>query len=121
MLSMSKLPYHFGIKMRAYFSNQQRMMIKENSDASRFVYNKLVELDQKKYQLLRTGHHCDYFKLIHWLMDHKQVSYEFAKYMVDHHYVSDKTIRKAKTKNCYKYVGATIMPWVYDQLCQVEQ
>lgn len=51
MKSMSKLKYHYGIKMRIYPSDQQKTIIKVNSDASRFVYNEMVSIDRELYQL----------------------------------------------------------------------
>lgn len=50
-LSMAKLPYHYGMKVRCYPSSQQKAIIKRNSDASRFVYNELVAIDHELFQL----------------------------------------------------------------------
>lgn len=38
MKTMAKLKYNFGLKVRIYPSDQQKQLIKVNSDASRFVY-----------------------------------------------------------------------------------
>lgn len=51
MKSMAKLKYHYGVKMRIYPSDQQKHIIKVNSDASRFVYNEMVAIDKELYQL----------------------------------------------------------------------
>lgn len=51
MKSMAKLKYHYGVKMRIYPSDQQKQIIKINSDASRFVYNEMVAIDKELYQL----------------------------------------------------------------------
>ena len=48
---MSKLAYHFGLKMRIYPSTKQKQIIKVNSDISRTVYNKMVAIDQELYRL----------------------------------------------------------------------
>ena len=51
MKSMSKLAYHFGLKMRIYPSTKQKQIIQVNSDISRTVYNKMVAIDQELYRL----------------------------------------------------------------------
>ena len=48
---MSKLAYHFGLKMRIYPSTKQKQIIQANSDISRTVYNKMVAIDQELYRL----------------------------------------------------------------------
>lgn len=35
----AKLKYHFGIKLVAFPSSDQKTTIKQNSDAARFIYN----------------------------------------------------------------------------------
>lgn len=39
--TMAKLPYHYGVKVRIFPSNEQKRLIKLNSDASRFIYNEM--------------------------------------------------------------------------------
>ena len=51
MKSMAQLKYHYGIKMRCYPSDQQKRLIKLNSDASRFIYNEMVAIDRELFQL----------------------------------------------------------------------
>lgn len=51
---MADMPYHYGIKLRIYPSSQQKKMIKKNSDASRFVYNHLVGVNNEIFQLKKT-------------------------------------------------------------------
>ena len=41
MKSMARMKYHYGLKMRCYPSDQQKQLIKINSDASRFIYNEM--------------------------------------------------------------------------------
>ena len=53
MKIMSKLAYHFGLRMRIYPSTKQKQIIKVNSDISRTVYNKMVTIDQELYRLKR--------------------------------------------------------------------
>ena len=48
---MKDLLYHYGIKMRIYPSDQQKTIIKVNSDASRFVYNQMVATNKEIYEL----------------------------------------------------------------------
>lgn len=53
MKSMAQLEYHYGLKMRCYPSNQQKQIIKVNSDASRFIYNEMVAIGKELWQLSR--------------------------------------------------------------------
>ncbi|MDM8267411.1 helix-turn-helix domain-containing protein, partial [Limosilactobacillus pontis] len=53
MKTMAKLKYNFGLKARIYPSDQQKQLIKINSDASRFVYNELVAIGKELSQLRR--------------------------------------------------------------------
>ena len=40
---MSEYEYHYGLKVRIYPSTSQKRIITASSNASRFVYNKMVE------------------------------------------------------------------------------
>lgn len=51
MKPMSQYKYHYGLKVRIYPSDYQKQIIKVNSDASRFVYNEMVGINQELYQL----------------------------------------------------------------------
>ena len=51
MKSITEMKYHFGLRVRIYPSSQQKLIIKLNSDASRFVYNQMVAIDKELYQL----------------------------------------------------------------------
>lgn len=53
MKSMAKMKYHYGLKMRCYPSDQQKQLIKINSDASRFIYNEMVAIVKELMQLRR--------------------------------------------------------------------
>lgn len=53
MKSIAKMKYHYGLKMRCYPSDQQKQLIKVNSDASRFVYNEMVAIGKELTQLRR--------------------------------------------------------------------
>lgn len=53
MKSMAKMQYHYGLKMRCYPSDQQKQLIKINSDASRFIYNEMVAIGKELMQLCR--------------------------------------------------------------------
>lgn len=120
MKNMSKLAYHYGIKMRIYPSYEQCKLITLNGNISRTVYNKLVAIDSELYRLRKTRHHQDYYKLIDYLMNQKHVSYDFAQFMIDNHYVSDKTIKKAKSKHCYAYIGDSSMVINQQRINQLE-
>lgn len=93
MKSMSELEYHYDIKMRIYPNYRQQQLIELNDNISR---NKLVGIDKELYQLKQTRHHDDYFKLIDYVIKHKEINNEFAQFLVAHHYMSSKTIKKAK-------------------------
>lgn len=49
--NMAKFDYYFGLKMRMYPNNKQKEIIKVNSDITRFIYNKMIEIDRELYQL----------------------------------------------------------------------
>lgn len=51
MKSITEMKYHFGLRVRIYPSTQQKLIIKLNSDASRFIYNQMVAIDRELYQL----------------------------------------------------------------------
>lgn len=68
----------------------------------------MIGIDQemfalKRVDLLHQVRHDDYQKLIDYLVEQKHLTFDFAEFMVRNHYVSDKTIKKAKAKNCYKF------------------
>lgn len=50
---MSKLAYHFGLKVRFYPSDKQKQIIKKNYDTQRFVYNQYVGLNRLIYHTLK--------------------------------------------------------------------
>jgi putative transposase len=49
----AKLNYHFGLKLVAYPSSDQKTTIKQNADAARFVYNEFVALGREAWNLRR--------------------------------------------------------------------
>lgn len=51
MKTMAQLKYHYGLKIRVYPNYEQKRIIKVNSDASRFIYNQMVGIDQEIYRL----------------------------------------------------------------------
>ncbi|MFC6322472.1 RNA-guided endonuclease InsQ/TnpB family protein [Companilactobacillus baiquanensis] len=48
---MSQLPYHYGVKLRIFPSNAQKVLIKRNSDASRFIYNEMNGMNKELFRL----------------------------------------------------------------------
>ena len=48
---MAQLPYHYGVKLRAFPSSEQKRLIERNSDASRFIYNEMNGMNRELYQL----------------------------------------------------------------------
>lgn len=105
---IADMPYHFGMKVNIHPTKHQKDIIKRNSDASRFVYNKLIEIDKQIFDiknaadLLHQRKHPHYQKLVNYLVKYKHVSADFAKFMIDNRYVSEKTIKKAKATKYYK-------------------
>lgn len=49
--TMAQLPYHYGVKVRIFPSNEQKRLIKLNSDASRFVYNEMNGMNRELFWL----------------------------------------------------------------------
>lgn len=46
---MSEYAYHYGLMVRIYPNTEQKQIISVNSDVSRFVYNKMVQLGKEIY------------------------------------------------------------------------
>ncbi|MGN8833758.1 helix-turn-helix domain-containing protein, partial [Selenomonas montiformis] len=44
---MSEYEYHYGLKVRIYPNTKQKQIIATSSNASRFVYNKMVEIGKE--------------------------------------------------------------------------
>lgn len=51
--TVRSLPYHLGLKVVAYPSSAQKKIIRQNSDASRFFYNRLVALGNERWRKRR--------------------------------------------------------------------
>lgn len=133
MESMAKMKYHYGLKMRCYPSDQQKQLIKINSDASRFIYNEMVAINKELMQLRRVKLPIDI------VQDRiKQLTMrQNAKQMSNHYqFLEDKRIdslTKAnaiqnyrKAWNAFRKVHATGVPkfhrksyhWRYQTNCQ---
>ena len=133
MKSMAQLEYHYGLKMRCYPSDQQKQIIKVNSDASRFIYNEMVAIGKELWQLSRVKLPID------TVQDRiKQLTMrQNAKQMSNHYqFLEDKRIdslTKAnaiqnyrKAWNAFRKVHATGVPkfhrksyrWRYQTNCQ---
>lgn len=133
MKSMAKMQYHYGLKMRCYPSDQQKQLIKINSDASRFIYNEMVAINKELMQLRRVKLPIDI------VQDRiKQLTMrQNAKQMSNHYqFLEDKRIdslTKAnaiqnyrKAWNAFRKVHATGVPkfhrksyrWRYQTNCQ---
>ena len=130
---MAKMKYHYGLKMRCYPSDQQKQLIKINSDASRFIYNEMVAINKELMQLRRVKLPIDI------VQDRiKQLTMrQNAKQMSNHYqFLEDKRIdslTKAnaiqnyrKAWNAFRKVHATGVPkfhrksyhWRYQTNCQ---
>ncbi len=48
---MAELNYHYGLKMRLFPSSEQKRLIDNNINASRFAYNEMVAIDKELYSL----------------------------------------------------------------------
>ena len=133
MKSMAKMQYYYGLKMRCYPSDQQKQLIKINSDASRFIYNEMVAINKELMQLRRVKLPIDI------VQDRiKQLTMrQNAKQMSNHYqFLEDKRIdslTKAnaiqnyrKAWNAFRKVHATGVPkfhlksyrWRYQTNCQ---
>ena len=86
---MSELSYHYGLKLRIYPSLKQKQIIKLNSDVARTVYNKLLSIDRKLYQLKQVKLPIDsILERINELKQRKQ-----HKYLINHYqFMQDKNI-----------------------------
>ena len=51
MLQMKEMPYHCGLKVKIYPSNEQKRLIAVNDGVKRAVYNHLVACGNEKYRL----------------------------------------------------------------------
>ena len=51
MTSMKDMPYHSGIKFRAYLSTEQQRIANVNLGIARFVYNRLVAWNNELYMM----------------------------------------------------------------------
>lgn len=50
---MAEYTYHYGLMVRIYPNTEQKQIISVNSDVSRFVYNKMVQLGKEIYSFGR--------------------------------------------------------------------
>ncbi len=117
MEPMSKLNYHYGLKMRIYPSTQQKQIIKLNSDIARTVYNKLIAIDKELHQLnlvkLPIDIVIDRIAELKKRKNHKELTNHFP-YMLDKD-IDSLTIANAKQNyqkawNMYKKVHRSGTP-----------
>lgn len=102
MKSMAKMQYHYGLKMRCYPSDQQKQLIKINSDVSRFIYNEMVAIGKELMQLRRVR------LLIDTVQDRiKQLTMrQNAKQMSNHYqFLEDKRIDSLAKANAIQNTG----------------
>lgn len=130
---MKDLLYHYGIKMRIYPSDEQKRIIKVNSDASRFVYNQMVATNKEIYELEKIKLPIDTILMRLEQLNHRQN----AKQLSNHYlFLNDKRIdslTKAnaiqnyhKAWNSFKKVHTAGVPkfhrksysWKYQTNCQ---
>ena len=55
MKTMKQLTYHIGLCVRAFPSDRQKQIIRKNAGVNRFVYNRLVGVNQEMYELSKTA------------------------------------------------------------------
>ena len=55
MKKMSEYTYHYGLMVRIYPNTEQKQIISVNSDVSRFVYNKMVQIGKEIYAFGKTS------------------------------------------------------------------
>lgn len=58
MQRMSQYKYHKGMTMRFYPSYEQTRLVNINIGTAGFVYNRMVSLNNEKYNLQKTAGHC---------------------------------------------------------------
>ena len=61
MKKMSEYIYHYGLKVRIFPNTEQKQIISVSSNASRFVYNKMVQLGKEIYSF---GNPSIYVKVV---------------------------------------------------------
>ena len=49
------MPYHFGLVVRIYPDYQQKHIIAQNDGAARFVYNRLVAMNNERFQMKKVS------------------------------------------------------------------
>lgn len=105
-LSMADMPYHFGVKSTIHLTKKQKEIIKINSKANIEYYNALIDINNEIFNLKRINlnhyKHPDYNNFVEWLMKNKNINKEFAIFLIEHHYVSQKTINQSKLKHVYQ-------------------
>lgn len=57
MRKMAEMPYHIGMKVKLYLSNEQKRLVAINAGAMRSVYNFLVSVNNEKYRLSKTANY----------------------------------------------------------------
>lgn len=55
MRAVAEMPYHIGLKVKLYPSDEQKRLISINAGVSRAVYNHLVACGNEKYRLSKTA------------------------------------------------------------------
>lgn len=55
MRSSAEMPYHIGLKVKIYPSNEQKRLIAVNDGVNRSVYNHLVACNNEKYRLAKVA------------------------------------------------------------------
>lgn len=55
MRSSAEMPYHIGLKVKIYPSNEQKRLIAVNDGVNRSVYNHLVACNNEKYRLSKVA------------------------------------------------------------------
>lgn len=89
MRSMAELTYHYGLKVQIYPSPRQREIIGLNCNISRFIYNKMIEINLELYHL-------------------KQVKGVYIKQVDDRINQLNKRLKTlAEMKNCYPFLYDT--------------
>ncbi|WP_157930244.1 RNA-guided endonuclease InsQ/TnpB family protein, partial [Limosilactobacillus fermentum] len=133
MKSMAKMKCHYGLKMRCYPSDQQKQLIKINSDASRFIYNEMVAINKELMQLRRVKLPIDIvqdrIKQLTMRQNAKQMSnhYQFLEdERIDSLTKANAIQNYRKAWNAFRKVHATGVPkfhrksyhWRYQTNCQ---
>ena len=88
MRKCSDMPYHIGVVLKLYLSDEKKRLVAVNAGAQRSVYNHLVACNNEIYRLKKTAAYVP--------SDRERIDY---LYSVSANAASMLTLQKSYTKN----------------------